>query len=152
PRRVLGSLRVRRKRQYALRGLPVLAIACILATSACGGIEVNTGSEISASDVAAKAEDALAPKVADEPTVTCDAGLRAEEGDTTSCVMRVAGDEREYAVEATVSSVDGDNASLDFSSEDYRLEEGAGTIFADEVARQAEESLEAKYGTRPEIT
>ncbi|UPK74233.1 DUF4333 domain-containing protein [Nocardioidaceae bacterium SCSIO 66511] len=128
------------------------ALVLVVLLAGCGGIEVSTGSEISASDVAAKAEEALAPKVDAEPSITCDDGLSAEEGDSTTCVMRVGDDDTEYAVEATVSSVDGDDANLDFSSEDYRPGEGEGTIFADEVARQAEDALESKYGQRPEIT
>ncbi|UYM06456.1 DUF4333 domain-containing protein [Solicola gregarius] len=128
-----------------------LTLALLL--SACGGIEVSAGTDdLSADDVASKAAEALTPKVGSEPTVTCDDGLTAEEGESTTCSMQVGGDPKEYAVEATVSSVDGDDVSLDFRSDDYRPTDGKGTIFADEVARQAADALEKQYGTRPKIT
>ncbi|MGH3360319.1 MAG: DUF4333 domain-containing protein [Nocardioidaceae bacterium] len=135
------------------RWLPI-AFALVFAVgglSTCAKIEVSAGGDISAADVAAKAEDALAPKVEGDPTITCDEGLSAEAGDRTSCSMTVSGDAAEYAVDATVSRADDAQYSIDFHSDDYHPGAGEGTIFADEIARQAMVTLSGEYGPRADI-
>ena len=127
-------------------------VVATLAVAGCGGIEVSAGDDsISADEIASKAEDALEPKVGEKPDITCDSEMDAEDGESTTCEMRVGDDPKAYEVEATVSVDDGDY-NLDFRSDDYHPTEGKGTIFADEIERQAEESLGEKYGTRPDIT
>lgn len=127
-------------------------VAAVLVAAGCGGIEITTGdNEISADEISAQAEEALATKVSGEPTITCDNAMSAEDGESTTCEMRIDDGPTTYEVEATLS-VTGDEYNLDFRSDDYHASEGGGAIFADEVARRAEESLGEKYGTRPDIT
>ncbi|MDN5855296.1 MAG: DUF4333 domain-containing protein [Actinomycetia bacterium] len=129
------------------------AAAALIVTAGCsGGIEITAGDdEITADEISSKAEDALGPKVSGDPSITCDEALDAKDGETTTCEMRVGDDPATYDVDVTLS-MDGDDYNLAFRSDDYRPEEGNGTIFADEVASQAESSLGEKYGTVPEIT
>ncbi len=131
----------------------VAAAVALFATAGCsGGIEITTGDdEISADEISSQAEDALGPKVSGDPSITCDSALEAEDGQTTTCEMVVGDDPTTYDVDVRLT-VDGDDYDLAFRSDDYHPEPGKGTIFADEVANQAEESLGQKYGTRPEIT
>lgn len=129
-----------------------VTVVALLAAAGCGGIELITDDDgLSADEVATKAEKELAPKVAGDPEITCDSGMRAEDGESTTCEMRVGDTPKAYEVEATLSVIDG-NYTLSFRSDDYHSAMGSGVIFADEVARQAEESLGEKYGTRPDIT
>jgi len=130
----------------------VAAIALLLTAGCSGGIEIDTGGdEVSADTISSKAEKALGPKVAGDPEITCDNALAAKDGETTTCEMRVGDDPTTYDVDVTLS-MDGDDYDLAFRSDDYHPTEGKGTIFADQVETQAEDSLGEKYGTRPEIT
>lgn len=129
-----------------------VAVAAMLAAAGCGGIEITTGDdEISADEISSKAEEALAPKVSGDPTITCASPMSADDGASTTCEMSVGDDPKMYEVEATLS-VSGDEYNLDFRSDDYHRPDSLGKIFADEVAREAEAGLGNKYGARPDIT
>lgn len=130
---------------------PPIALVLTLAAGgacACAPIEVSTGGEVSAQDVAAKAEQALSPEVRGEPRITCAHGLSAEAGDRTTCSMAVGG--ATYRIDAQVSR-QGSQYSIDFHSDDYHPAPGEGVIFADEVARRAERHLAGAYGSNPDV-
>lgn len=134
---------------------PPIALASVVAIGAvpgCGQIEVATGGDIPADEVAAQAEQALAPKLEGAPAVSCDEGLSAEDGDRTTCSMTVGTSDETYTVEATVARMGDERYSLDFRSDDYRPAAGEGSIFADEVARRAEQHLADRFGSGLQVS
>jgi hypothetical protein len=89
-------------RRRLLVASPLLA----LGLAACG-------SSLAAEDVAEGAEDALEAEVGARPDVSCPEDLEAEVGAETRCTLSVAGDDEEYGVTVTVTSVEGDTANFD---------------------------------------
>ncbi len=91
-----------RRRLRLLVATPVLA----LGLAACG-------SSLAADDVAEGAEDALEAEVGARPEVSCPEDLEAEVGAETRCTLTVPGDNEEYGVTVTVTSVEGDTTNFD---------------------------------------
>ncbi len=71
------------------------------------------GSSLAADDVATGAEDALEAEVGTRPDVSCPEDLEAEVGAETRCTLTVDGDDQEYGLTVTVTSVEGDTANFD---------------------------------------
>ncbi|MFD2092636.1 DUF4333 domain-containing protein [Blastococcus deserti] len=91
------------RRRRLLVATPLLS----LGLAACGA------GSLAADDVAEGAEDALEAQVGARPDITCPEDLDAEVGAETRCTLTVAGDEEEYGVTVTVTSVEGDTANFD---------------------------------------
>jgi len=77
---------------------------------------------VSADDVAEGAADALEEQVGARPDVTCPDDLEAEVGAETRCTLSVTGDDQEYGVTVTVTSVEGDTANFDVEVDDEPVE------------------------------
>ena len=86
----------------------LLAAPFLLAgLAACGS------GALAADDVANGAEDALEAEVGARPDVSCPDDLDAEVGAEARCTLTVDGDDKEYGVTVTVTSVEGDTANFD---------------------------------------
>ena len=100
------------RRLRLLLATPVLA----LGLAACG-----SGS-LAADDVAEGAEDALEAEVGARPDVSCPEDLQAEVGAETRCTLSVDGDDQEYGVTVTVTSVEDDTANFDVQVDEEPVE------------------------------
>jgi hypothetical protein len=91
------------------RRLPLLIAVPFLAAglAGCGS------SALAADDVATSAEDALEAQVGARPNVSCPDDLDAEVGAETRCTLTVDGDDQEYGVTVTVTSVEDETANFD---------------------------------------
>lgn len=100
------------------RRLRLLLVAPFLAVglAACGS------SSLAADDVANGAEDALEAEVGARPNVDCPDDLEAEVGAETRCTLSVTGDDQEYGVTVTVTSVEGDTANFDVEVDEEPIE------------------------------
>jgi Domain of unknown function (DUF4333) len=85
-----------------------LAVPALLAVVTACGV-----GDLSADDVATKAEDALEEQVGVRPTISCPEDLAAEVGATTRCTFTAGDDPTEYGVQVTVTSVDDDAVRFD---------------------------------------
>jgi len=96
----------------------VLVVPPFLAAglAACGA------GSLTADDVAQSAEDALEAQVGLRPDVACPDDLDAEVGAETRCTLSVEGDEQEYGVTVTITSVDDGTADFDVQVDEEPLE------------------------------
>ncbi|SOE00020.1 DUF4333 domain-containing protein [Blastococcus haudaquaticus] len=101
-----------RRRLRLLVATPFLAVGL----SACGA------GSLAADDVAEGAEDALEAEVGLRPEVSCPDELAAEVGAETRCTLSVEGDDQEYGVTVTVTSVEDDTANFDVEVDEEPLE------------------------------
>jgi len=90
-----------------------VAVAALLAgLTACGA------GDLSAEDIATKAEDALEKQVGVRPDISCPEDLAAAVGASTRCTFTAGGDPTEYGVQVTVTSVDDEAVRFDVVLED----------------------------------
>ena len=87
--------------------------ALIAAPFLAAGLAACGSGSLAADDVATSAEDALEEQVGARPDVSCPDDLDAEVGAETRCMLTVDGDDQEYGVTVTVTSVEGETANFD---------------------------------------
>ena len=96
--------------------LPLAVPFLAAGLAACGS------SALAADDVAEGAEAALEAEVGARPNVSCPEDLAAEVGAETRCTLSVTGDDQEYGVTVTVTSVEGDTANFDVQVDEEPVE------------------------------
>jgi hypothetical protein len=94
-------------------------VAGVFLVTACGADRVPAGA------VAAEAADVLAERTGVRSVVDCPAGLEAEAGTEVRCVLTPTGAAERYGVTVRVTSVEGDEVTVDVQVDGVPLPEDA---------------------------
>jgi hypothetical protein len=89
--------------------LVAVAVAVVLVTRSAD----RSTEGISADELSEGTEETLETEVGARPNVSCPEGIEAEVGATARCTLSVGDDPAEYGVAVAVTSVDGDNFTVD---------------------------------------
>lgn len=114
----------RKRRRPSTRAIVVLvgAVLAVVAVVLVIRLADRSSAGISADELAEGAEEALQAEAGARPAVSCTDGLAAEIGAMARCTLTSGDDPEEYGVSVTVTSVDGENFTVDVRVDDAPVE------------------------------